>query len=129
MQQAMVKPVTQKPDSFAVKKTVVLPAMDLGKMSNPTYISYYQFVREKIRRTAYQHYMKTDTGEVFLSFVIVRGGELQEVRIIEERSSSSTYLRELALRSIRGAAPFIEFPKELDYPQLSFNVIISFEVE
>jgi len=128
-QQVAVKPFTPKPDLISVKKKIVLPAIDMGKMNNPSYMSYYQFVREKIRRSAYQNYAKTETGEIYLSFIIARNGTLQDIRLIEDKSSSSMYLRELAIRSVRTATPFTEFPKELDYPQLSFNVIISFEIE
>lgn len=128
-QQVAVKPFIPKPDLISVKKKIALPAVDMSKMNNPSYISYYQFVREKIRRSAYQNYAKTETGEICLSFIITRNGALHDIRLIEDKSSPNMYLRELAIRSVRAAAPFTEFPKELDYPQLSFNVIISFEIE
>ncbi len=125
----VVKPFTLKPDIIPVKKKISLPPVDMAKISNPSYISYYQLVREKIRRSAYQNYSRTETGEIFLSFVIGQDGSLRDIRLIEEKSTPSYYLRDIASRSIRAAAPFPVFPKELDYPQLSFNVIISFEIE
>jgi TonB family protein len=128
-QQALIKPAIIKPDIIAVKKKITLPPVDMEKMNNPSYVSYYQFVREKIRRAAYQNYSRSETGEVYMAFVISSTGILRDVRLIEEKSSSNYYLRETALRSIRDASPFPLFPKELDYPQLSFNVIISFEIE
>lgn len=123
------KPAFSKPDIIAVKKKITLPAVELDKINNPSYLSYYQIVREKIRRAAYQNYVRTDTGEVYLSFVISSDGYIKEVRLHEDKSSTSLYLREIALRSIKDASPFPNFPKELDYPQLSFNVVISFEME
>jgi len=123
------KPEFTKPDIIAVKKKITLPAIDTNRISNPSYISYYQIVREKIRRAAYQNYTRTETGEVYLSFVISNIGDIKEIRTVEEKSSPIQYLREIALRSINDAAPFPNFPKELDYPQLSFNVVISFEIE
>lgn len=123
------KPAFIKPDVIAVRKKITLPPIELDKIDNPSYISYYQIVREKIRRAAYQNYTRVEVGEVYLSFVILSDGALREIRLVEEKSSSLPYLREIALRSIRGASPFPNFPKDLDYPQLSFNVIISFEVE
>ncbi|MCX5707709.1 MAG: TonB family protein [Candidatus Omnitrophica bacterium] len=128
-QQALIKPAIIKPDIIAVKKKITLPPVDMEKMNNPTYVSYYQFVREKIRRAAYQNFSRSETGEVYMAFVISSTGILRDVRLIEEKSSPNYYLRETALRSIRDASPFPLFPKELDYPQLSFNVIISFEIE
>jgi len=123
------KPAMVKPDIIAVKKKITLPVVDIDKINNPSYLSYYQIVREKIRRSAYQNYTRTDTGEVYLSFIISREGFLTDLRLVEEKSSSNSYLKEVALRCIREASPFPDFPKDLDYPRLSFNVIISFEVE
>ncbi|MFA4983936.1 MAG: TonB family protein [Candidatus Omnitrophota bacterium] len=123
------KPVLTKPDVIAVKKRITMPAVDIDKINNPSYLSYYQIIREKVRRAAYQNYTHNDTGEVYLSFVVSRNGFLSDMRLVEEKSSASSYLREIALRSIREASPFPAFPKDLDYPRLSFNVIISFEVE
>jgi TonB family protein len=123
------KPAFAKPDIIAIKKKITFPPVDLDKIDNPSYISYYQIVREKIKRSAYESYTRQETGDVYLSFVISGDGYLKEVRLAQERSSPNPYLREIALRSVKDAAPFPNFPKELDYPQLSFNVIISFEIE
>jgi TonB family protein len=126
------RPALAKTDVIAIKKKITLPPvgqLDADKINNPSYISYYQVVREKIRRSAYQNYSRSDMGEVFLSFIISNDGYLRGVRLVEEKSSPSSYLRETALGSIKQASPFPAFPKVLDYPQLSFNVVISFEVE
>lgn len=126
---AIAKPAFIKPDIIAIKKKITLPPVDLDKINNPSYINYYQIVREKIRRSAYYNYTRTETGEVYISFIISSDGYLKEVRLVEEKSSANQYLREIALRSVKDASPFPNFPKELDYPQLSFNVVISFEIE
>jgi len=124
-----IKPVFTKPDIIQIKKKITLPPVDLDKIKNISYLNYYQSEREKIRRTAYQNYTRTDTGEVYLSFSISKDGDLKEMRLIGERSSGNSYLRDIALRSIKNASPFPNFPKELDYPHLTFNVVISFEIE
>lgn len=126
---AIAKPAFIKPDIIAIKKKITLPPVDLDKINNPSYINYYQLVREKIRRAAYYNYTRTEIGEVYISFIISSDGYLKEVRLVEDKSSASQYLREIALRSVKDASPFPNFPKELDYAQLSFNVIISFEIE
>jgi TonB family protein len=123
------KPEFTQPDMIAIKKKITLPPVDMEKIDNPSYISYYQIVREKIKRAAYQNYNRTETGEAYLSFIVSKYGALEEVRLVEEKSSANSFLRQIALRSIRDAAPFPFFPKELDYQRLSFNVVISFEVE
>jgi TonB family protein len=125
----LVKPTTIKPDVIAVKKKITLPPVDIDKIDNPSYINYYQFIREKIRRSAYQNYVRTETGEIYLSFIVYANGQIKETRLLEDKSSADSYLREIALQSVKDASPFPYFPKELDYPQLSFNVIISFEVD
>ncbi len=124
-----VKPELMRPDIIAVKKKISLPALALEKIDNPAYVSYYQIVREKIKRAAYQNYTRNETGTVYLSFVISGFGELKNIQLIEEKSSPNMYLRDVALRSLSDVVSFPAFPKELDYPQLSFNVIISFEIE
>ncbi|MFH0918046.1 MAG: TonB family protein [Candidatus Omnitrophota bacterium] len=123
------KPTFINSQVLAIKKKISLPAMEMAKIDNPSYISYYQIVREKIRRSAYQNYTHNDTGEVYVSFIISNDGLIKDVRLVEEKTTVNDYLKNIALRSIRDASPFPNFPKELDYPQLSFNIIISFEIE
>ncbi len=125
-----LKPDLSKPGfTLPVNKKVVLPAVELSKIDNPSYLTYYQIVREKIRRAAYQGYTRRETGEVYVSFSVFRDGRLGDVALVEERSSSSYYLKDIALSSLRHASPFPVFPKDLDYPFLSFNVAISFETD
>lgn len=123
------KPVFVAPSSIAIKKKITLPAIEIAKIDNPSYITYYQIVREKIRRSAYQNYTHNETGEVYISFIISNDGYIKGARIAEEKTTANGYLKEIAIRSVRDASPFPNFPKELDYPQLSFNIIISFEIE
>lgn len=126
-----IKPDINKPDIIAVRKKISLPAipLDIQKINNQYYMTYYQTVREKIKRAAYQNYIHIDTGEVYMSFVISSDGSLKDAKIHEEKSQGSLYLKETALKSVSEASPFPPFPKELDYPQLTFNVIISFSIE
>jgi len=125
----LAKPVFASPDTLLIKRKVNLPKIDMARIKNPSYISYYQLVREKIRRSAYQNYAHNQTGEVYLSFIISSDGYVRDVRLLEAKSDAGDYLKKVAIRSVRDASPFPNFPKELDYPQLSFNIIISFEIE
>jgi TonB family protein len=128
-QSTYIKPGLIESDIVGIKKRISLPPVETEKIKNPSYINYYQLVREKIRRAAYQNYTRTDIGEVYVSFIVSGDGSLKDMRLVEEKSSSNKYLKETALRSVRSASPFPAFPKELDYPQLSFNIAISFEIE
>ena len=123
------KPTFANSDLIAIKRKITLPPIEMAKLDNPSYISYYQIVREKIRRSAYQNYTRNETGEVYVSFIISNDGYIKDVRLADEKTTANDYLKNIALRSIRDASPFPNFPKELDYPQLSFNIIISFEIE
>ncbi|MDO8488490.1 MAG: energy transducer TonB [Candidatus Omnitrophota bacterium] len=123
------KPTFASPDLIAIKRKITLPPIEMAKIDNPSYITYYQIVREKIRRSAYQNYTHNETGDVYISFIISNDGFIKDVRMIEGKTTASDYLRSVALRSVRDASPFPNFPKELDYPQLSFNIIISFAIE
>lgn len=123
------KPVFTSSPMVAIKKKISLPPIEMAKINNPNYINYYQIVREKIRRCAYQNYTHNETGEVYVSFVISNDGNINDARLVEEKTAASSYLKDISLKSIKNASPFPDFPKELDYSQLSFNIIISFEIE
>ena len=124
-----VNPVFVKPEIAAVKTKITLALSEVDKSSSPSYVAHSQIVREKIKRSLYQNYSRIETGQVYLSFVLSRDGYLRQVKLVEGKSSPNPYLREIAMRSIQDAAPFPNFPKELDYDQLSFNVVISFEMQ
>jgi TonB family protein len=94
----------------------------------PAYMDYYRLIREKIRRNAFRYYESNDCGEVFLNFVILKNGELENIYLNKEKSVGSKALREIALKSIKNAAPFPSFPEELkDYTRLQFNISIYFK--
>lgn len=123
------KPTFINSEVMAIKKKITLPEIEMARIDNPSYINYYQIVREKIRRSAYQNYMYIETGQVYVSFIISNDGGIKDVRLAEEKTTANNYLKDIAIKSVRDASPFPNFPKELDYPQLSFNIIISFEME
>ncbi|MBU3910971.1 MAG: TonB family protein [Candidatus Omnitrophica bacterium] len=96
-----------------------------------TYISYYKAVREKIRQHADRNYpirKRVGRGEIFISFVVASSGELLRVKIIDEKSVDDRTLRGIAMNSIREASPFPPFPKGMRQYQITFNIVISFEL-
>ena len=126
---AIKKPDFVRPEIIAMKKKITLPPLNDEKINSPVYLNYYQIIREKIKQAAYRNYNRLVNGEVYLSFIVLRNGQLKELKINEERIPAHPYLKGVAEESILDASPFPEFPKDLDYPELSFNVIISFLVE
>ncbi len=111
-------------DSF---KNVILSELPKEKdlKKNPAYMDYYQLIREKIRSNAYRYYNSNNQGQVFLTFIISCEGKLE--RIYLNSKSSNNELIEIALKSIKEAAPFPPFPPELNYPRLQFNISIYFK--
>jgi len=116
-------------DKLVFEKKITLPEIPSPNMTSSAYLSYYQRVREKIRLCAYRNYTHPEEGEICLSFCISSDGNLKKINLQEERSAQSEYLKKIALKSIQDASPFPVFPKDLEFPELFFNVIISFEAE
>lgn len=120
------KPKVAKVDASQKKKTIK-STLD-SKMDNPLYKTYYEQIRDKIKSQAYKNYTKYEEGEVYLSFVVSSAGELVDTKLFKEKSSQNDFLQDVAVKSVKQAAPFPKFPADLNFPQLSFNVIISFEL-
>jgi outer membrane biosynthesis protein TonB len=94
----------------------------------PEYLSYYQLIREAIKDSAYRNCPLSFTdGEVYISFILLSDGHLKAAKVIDKKSTAGKFLKQIALRSLSNAAPYPPFPKELDLPELSFNIIISFQ--
>ncbi len=120
----------RKPEKFKgthVTKAVSVPLLKSEKINTPSYASYYQIVRGRIRERAYSNYTKLSVGDVFVTFVIRSDGVISGLQVLEDRSSANDFLRDVGIRSVREAAPFPAFPKDLVYPELTFNVSISFQ--
>ncbi|MDP8265073.1 MAG: TonB C-terminal domain-containing protein [Candidatus Aceula lacicola] len=122
-----VKPKIVRSDK--AKRKVSVPEIEPKRIKNPLYTKYYQDIRSRIREKAYQNYEQFDAGEVYVTFIIEDDGGLKDIKIIEERTNANQYLRRISIRSVEQASPFPPFPEGLKYPELSFNVVISFEVE
>ena len=122
--------IPEKVRSFnaAAKKSVSVPALQSEKINNPTYANYYSLVRGRIKQRAYFNYSEYYAGEVYLTFILTNDGSLKEVQILEDKTTGGQYLRTIGLKSVKEATPFPVFPKELHYPELTFNVVISFQV-
>lgn len=116
-------------EKFALEKKVILPEIPSPKITSPAYLTYYQKIREKIRICAYRNYTCPEEGEVYLSFCVASNGSLKKVDLQEEKSKATEYLKNIALKSVRDGSPYPAFPKDLEFGELSFNVIISFEAE
>ena len=142
--QQSIKDISKLPEKIPLEKkrispiktkdmarSIEVPLLKSEKITNPQYLSYNQSIRQKIREQAYRYvdHPKFETGEVYLTFIIKRTGQLEDVQVLDGRSQANDYLKEIGLRSVREAAPFSPFPANLPYPELTFNVVISFTLQ
>ena len=118
---------------FQGKRQVKIPVLnsDKGMEMGARYMSYHEQIRDKIRNRAnfYVNDSNFASGEVYLTFIVSSDGDLMQVKVIHEKTRANAYVRSVGLRSIKEAAPFPRFSRDLDYPELTFNVLISFEVK
>lgn len=117
--------------SLGGERKITVPLLQSEKMTNPKYLGYTQGIRQSIERRAYYYARSSDfaSGEVYLTFVLTSAGALGAVKIIPEKTHANAYLQNIGIRSIQESAPFPPFPPDLAFPELTFNVIISFELE
>ena len=117
--------------TFEGQRKVVVPFLKPEKIANPKYLSYNHRIREQIKQRAYNYIGSSnfENGQVYLSFIIDAYGQLQQLQIVEDKTDANEYLRKAGMRSVREAAPFPPFPNDLRYPELTFNIVISFEVK
>jgi TonB family protein len=102
-------------------------SIDEELKNNPAYMDYYKLIREKIRKNAYYYYNTNSKGEVSVHFAVANNGRVDSL-LLNDASTLSRNLKDIAIKSVRDAAPFPPFPPELqDYSRLSFNVSIYFK--
>ena len=124
---------TQKITTLDMGRKITLSPLGVEKITNPQYLTYNDDMRETISRNikqrayTYVNHPDFEVGEVYLTFVLASSGMLKQVKIIEDKTFANGYLRNVALRSIKESNPFPPFPKGFDYPEFTFNLMISFQ--
>ena len=110
-----------------IKLSEVRMESSLKLAQNPAYLTYNNFLRERIRRCLYNKFSEvSDEGVVCLKFALKSDGSLLEYRVIDEKSRASERLKRMAVEGLLDASPFPPLPKELDSPLATFSVIIHF---
>lgn len=92
------------------------------------YVSYYQFIRGKIRDCLKKNY-KTNSkeGHVRVLFTLSANGALISAEADELASTTDKALLDIAVRSVKEAAPFPAFPKALALPKMTFDLVMNFK--
>lgn len=112
-------------DFYAIKKPEHIDAEHMED-----YISYYQLIREDIRKHVNRYYgTSSEEGVVYLIFRLLRNGTLKKASVDTIKSVKSPLLRKIAIRSVNSASPFPPFPKALAKKELTFIVPIIFRRE
>lgn len=99
-----------------------------SKGLRPVPPSYAQAVRSKIRKNLGPATSGIE-GDVFVRFMIASNGEIQELSIIDEKSTKNGFLREAVFEAIKNSSPFPSFPKDFTPPAVAFTCQISFELK
>lgn len=115
------------------KKVNLKEARELAKSQAPLkakkdYINYYQLIREKIRQRLKERYSRVcGEGDVAVVFILNSSGSLSAVEIEEAKSTRDSNLGQIAVASVKDAAPFPPFPGELPVAKMSFDLTVSFK--
>jgi outer membrane biosynthesis protein TonB len=87
--------------------------------------NYSSLLLEKIDRFSKLNLPKNEKGEVTLSFMVSRQGNLvDEPKVLD---SSNPALAPWAVKTIKDSAPFPPLPKDFDKPNGVFSVTLSYE--
>jgi outer membrane biosynthesis protein TonB len=123
-------PETAPREALIPKKEDFIPPSIPGTTlpNTPECVSYYQYIREKIRLFLKKNYVaEYDQGDVGISFALTQSGELASLSINERVSSDDPFLRHLACDSIKTSTPFKPFPKGINQKQISFSLTVVFK--
>ena len=114
----------------APKQQININPLKSEEIKIPQYQSYYQILRRKLEDRLYTNidFTKSDVGEIYLTFIITADGNLKQFKIIEGRTKASGYLQETTIKSLQEAAPFLPFSSDLNYPELPFNIVITYRM-
>jgi len=95
--------------------------------STKDYIGYYQLIREKIRIKLKENYRREhNEGDVVLSFLLRANGALAAYDFDRAASTRDKKLADIAISSLKEASPFPPFPRAMDVPSMSFDLMVSF---
>ena len=106
--------LSQRQQLYATKSKVV--TVDSNSTTRGAAADYIDTFREHVERVGNLHYpaqarAQSITGEVRLMVIISSDGTIKAIRLLE--SSNSTILDEAAKQSVRQAAPFGQFTKDM----------------
>lgn len=108
----------------SMNRIIITENLENAKLKRvPSYMNYYNGLRSKLESICRKNYTGESSGEVLLNFTLSRDGKLANVR----GKGTSQALLDLAMKSLKEAAPFSVFPPELKEQTCPFDVSITFK--
>ena len=111
--------------SHTEKKNDNDSVIDIGTQKGVVYEKYYLDVREKIRGIIEKNrkgFLKE--SEVCVKFIVERNGTLKDLYLYKSSGADAGSLENLAVKSIKEAAPFHPFTDKIKEDELQFNLPI-----
>lgn len=117
--------------SLEGKRHITVPVLKSEKITNPKYLAYKEKIRSKIQDQAYFYFngSSVESGDVQLAFIIDSQGVLKQVKVLGGSAAGSENLHQIGIMSIKEASPFPPLPEGQYYPELPFEIVISFKAE
>ncbi len=128
-----VNPQPAKPalSSLPAKKDAAKTSVEL--LADPEkgriFSDYFSVVKEAIHAMLRKKCegKKIGQGSVTLGFVLNSEGKLERVTVLETDAKMDPLLRNIAVECLREAAPFANFPKDLNSARVSFSLTVFFD--
>ncbi|MBI4436970.1 MAG: hypothetical protein HY590_06150 [Candidatus Omnitrophica bacterium] len=121
------KETSSKREEEIRSEAEMIEALHLNHEEKPIFLTYYQEIRERIRKNLFAYYRSgRQEGNVTLNFVLFSNGQLKKVKAVEKEKPSHPALREIAMRSVIDASPFPPFPNGFKRPSASLWVRVTF---
>lgn len=99
--------------------------IDIGAQKGVVYEKYYLDVREKIRGVIEKNRKELlKESEVCVKFIVERSGALKNIYLYKSSGVDAGGLENLAVKSIKEAAPFQPFIDKIKEDELQFNLPI-----
>jgi len=115
--------------SMELSPRVAIMPVTSEKINDPVYVAYQNIVHDRLQEKVYEkHYDKMGDGSVYLTFLLNDQGVLVAAQIIQEKTSASAYLQEMAMKSLRDASPFPAFLKGMNLKEYSCDIEIQYHV-
>ncbi|MFH0839737.1 MAG: hypothetical protein V1883_01820 [Candidatus Omnitrophota bacterium] len=102
--------------------------VDIGSRKGIVYEEYFRSIRDKIKTIIEKNKRgRFGKNDIYVKFIVNKSGALKDISLYKSSGPNSRLLEEVAIRSIREAAPFLPFGEGIKENELSLNLKILFQ--